>query len=95
MTCGAYELVSPRHAESVVTDESGKSTVALVKGDEAAQTPVQTGLRENGWVEITAPELKTGDVIVTVGAYGLPDKTKIRVQNAAGDESPTNSSNAK
>jgi membrane fusion protein, multidrug efflux system len=83
-------------SESVVTDESGKSVVALVKGDEAAQTPVQTGLRESGWIEIAAPELKAGDVVVTVGAYGLPAKTKIRVQNSSGDEaSSTNSSNAK
>jgi RND family efflux transporter MFP subunit len=82
--------------ESVVTDESGKSVIALVKGDEAAQTPVQTGLRENGWVEIAGPELKAGDVVVTVGAYGLPEKTKISVQYSLGDEtSSTNSSSAK
>jgi multidrug efflux pump subunit AcrA (membrane-fusion protein) len=68
-------------ATSVVTDASGKSVVALVKGDVATQTPVQTGLRENGWVEIEAPELKAGDVVVTVGAYGLPEKTNIRVVN--------------
>jgi len=82
-------------SESVVTDESGKSVVALVKGDEAAQRPVQTGLRENGWVEIAAPELKAGDIVVTVGAYGLPEKTKISVRNSSGDETSTNSSNAK
>jgi multidrug efflux pump subunit AcrA (membrane-fusion protein) len=82
--------------ESVVTDESGKSIIALVKGDEAMQMPVQTGLRENGWIEITAPELKAGDAVVTVGAYGLPEKTKISVQNSSGDEpSSTNASDAK
>jgi len=78
--------------ESVVTDADGKSVIALVKGDEAAQTPVQTGLRENGWVEVAAPELKAGDTVVTVGAYGLPEKTKIHVQNSSGDEPSTNSS---
>ena len=82
-------------AAGVVTDESGKSVIALVKGDEATQKPVQTGLRENGWIEIAAPELKPGDVVVTVGAYGLPEKTKIHVQNSSGDETSTNSSNAK
>jgi multidrug efflux pump subunit AcrA (membrane-fusion protein) len=65
--------------ESMVMDESGKSVIALVKGDAATQTPVQTGLRENGWVEVEAPELKAGDVVVTVGAYGLPEKTKVQV----------------
>jgi Cu(I)/Ag(I) efflux system membrane fusion protein len=65
--------------ESVVTDETGKSTIALVEGDEATQKPVQIGLRENGWVEVEAPELKAGDIVVTVGAYGLPEKTKVQV----------------
>jgi multidrug efflux pump subunit AcrA (membrane-fusion protein) len=82
--------------ESVVTDESGKSVIALVKGDEAVQTPVQTGLREDGWVEIEAPGRKAGDPVVTVGAYGLPEKTKISVQNSPGDEAAsTNSADAK
>ncbi len=72
--------------ESVVTDEGGKSVIALVHGDEATRRPVQTSLRENGWVEISAPGLKPGDAVVTVGAYGLPEKTKIRIENSPGDE---------
>jgi membrane fusion protein, multidrug efflux system len=82
-------------AESVVTDESGKSTISLVKNGEATQMPVQTGLRENGLVEVRAPELKAGDVVVTVGAYGLPEKTKVRVQNSSGGENSTNSPDIK
>jgi multidrug efflux pump subunit AcrA (membrane-fusion protein) len=81
--------------ESVVTDASGKSVIALVKGGEAAQTPVQTGLREDGWVEVEAPDLKAGDSVVTVGAYGLPEKTKIRIQNSSSDETTTNLPKAK
>ncbi|MGH7975024.1 MAG: efflux RND transporter periplasmic adaptor subunit [Limisphaerales bacterium] len=77
--------------ESVVTDENGNSVIALVKGDEATQTPVQTGLRENNWVEIKGANLKEGDSVVTVGAYGLPDKTKIKTVNSS-DE--TNSAQA-
>jgi membrane fusion protein (multidrug efflux system) len=65
--------------ESVVTDIHGHSVLALVNGDEATQTPVETGLRENGWVEVKGAGLKEGDSVVTVGAYGLPEKTKIRV----------------
>jgi multidrug efflux pump subunit AcrA (membrane-fusion protein) len=66
---------------SVVTDESGRSVIALVHGDEATQTPVQAGFRENGWVEIEGNGLKAGDTVVTIGAYGLPDKTKILIVN--------------
>jgi membrane fusion protein (multidrug efflux system) len=82
-------------AESVVTDEGGKSVIALVKDGGATKTPVQIGLRESGLVEVEAPELKAGDVVVTVGAYGLPEKTKIRVENSSGDETSTNSPAAK
>jgi membrane fusion protein (multidrug efflux system) len=64
----------------VVTDINGQSVIAVVNGDEAMQTPVQTGFRENGLVEIAAPGLKVDDTVVTVGAYGLPDKTKIKIQ---------------
>ena len=83
-------------AESVVTDVDGKSVIALVKGDQAVQTPVQTGLREDGLVEVTAADLKAGDTVVTVGAYGLPEKTRIRLVGAAAEETAsTNSTDAK
>ena len=80
--------------ESVVTDEDNKSFIVLVKGNEAAQKPVTTGVRENGLVEIEAPDLKPGDTVVTTGAYGFPEKAKISVGNAGETseaESPTNS----
>lgn len=83
-------------AESVVTDIDGHSVIALVQGKEATQTTVETGFRENGWVEINAPGLKPGDVVVTVGAYGLPKKTQVQIVNPTGGAaSETNSSPAK
>lgn len=86
-------MVAPE--ESVVTDVNGQSVIALVKDDEAMQTPVQTGISEGGWVEVKASGLKAGDSVVTVGAYGLPDKTKIQIANSSADETPaTNSATA-
>ncbi len=82
-------------AESVVTDDDGNSTVARVNGHEADQTPVQTGFREGGWVEIQATNLNAGDKVVTVGAYGLADKTQIQIQGASDETSATNSADAK
>lgn len=70
-------LAAPEN--SVVTDTKGQSVIALVSGEEAARAPVQTGFREDGWVEVEGRGLKEGDTVVTVGAYGLPEKTKIRV----------------
>jgi membrane fusion protein (multidrug efflux system) len=78
-------------AESVVTDDSGTSTIAIVNDNEATQTNVQTGFREDGWVELTAPNLKEGTSVVTVGAYGLPPQTKIKIVSPPGDASATNS----
>jgi len=47
-------------------------------------------------VEISGTGLKAGDSVVTVGAYGLPGKTKIRVLGATTDEAAsTNSTPAK
>jgi multidrug efflux pump subunit AcrA (membrane-fusion protein) len=78
--------------ESVVADVAGHSVMSLVHGDEATQTPVQTGFRDSGWVEVEGSGLKEGDSVVTVGAYGLPEKTKIQVVNPSGDNaSATNS----
>jgi membrane fusion protein (multidrug efflux system) len=79
-------------AESVVTDESGESSIWVVNGDEATKTNVETSLREKAWVEIKATGLKPGDPVVTVGAYGLPDSTKIKVLNSSSE--PTNSTAA-
>lgn len=82
----ALRIVTATHANclavpeaSVVTEENGKSVLWLVHGREAVQMPVQTGFRENGRVEVRGTGLKAGDTVVTVGAYGLPKKTQIRV----------------
>ena len=81
--------------ESVVTDVSGQSVISLVQGNEAIQTPVKTGFHENGWTEVQGAGLKAGDTVVTVGAYGLPDKTQIEVVNPSeGETSTTNSSSS-
>ena len=85
----ADALAAP--AESVVTDESGNSTISLVNNGVSAQTPVQTGFREDGWVEVNAAGLKEGDSVVTVGAYGLEDKTKIKIAGSGDETSATNS----
>ncbi len=81
--------------ESVVTDINGQSIIALVNGDEATQTSVQTGFHENGRIEVDGTGLKDGNSVITVGAYGLPEKTKIQVINSPAEQSSaTNSGSA-
>ncbi|MCF7975017.1 MAG: efflux RND transporter periplasmic adaptor subunit [Phycisphaerae bacterium] len=65
--------------ESVVTTVEGQTVVALVQGDEAVPTPVQPGLAEGAWIEITGQGLVKDMPVVTRGAYGLPGRTRIRV----------------
>lgn len=65
--------------ESIVTDVEGHSVVAIVEGDKATQKPVKVGVRDGGLVEIEGEGLKEGDTVVTVGAYGLPKATKVKI----------------
>jgi membrane fusion protein, multidrug efflux system len=80
--------------ESLVADVDGKSALALVSGDQAVLTAVQAGYRENGWVQVSGPGLKAGDSVVTVGAYGLPNKTRIQIETAGGAKAPAESTPA-
>jgi membrane fusion protein, multidrug efflux system len=70
-------LVVPE--SSVMTDTEGHSLIATVQGDKATKRPVRLGLHEGGLVEIEGEGLMEGLTVVTVGVYGLPKETKIRV----------------
>jgi len=65
--------------ESVVKEDEGSSVIAIVENEHAAQKPVKAGLRDGRWMEVQADNLKEGMTVVTVGAYGLPKETKIRI----------------
>jgi membrane fusion protein, multidrug efflux system len=66
-------------AESVVRDEEDHSVIAVVNGDMATMKPVKAGLRDGALVEVEGAGIEPGTAVVTVGAYGLPKETKIRV----------------
>ncbi|MDP9174418.1 MAG: efflux RND transporter periplasmic adaptor subunit [Planctomycetota bacterium] len=70
-------LVVPR--EAVVTDDNNASVISVVEGDQATAKTVHVGLIENGMIEIAADGLKEGDTVVTAGAYGLPQATRVKV----------------
>lgn len=75
-------LVIP--ATSVLTAPDGSNTVMLVGSDGLAhQQAVKIGIRDGGDVQIL-DGVSANDKVVTSGAYGLPDKTKIKVQAAEG-----------
>jgi membrane fusion protein (multidrug efflux system) len=71
----------------LVRDEEGKPAIMLVEGETAVRKNVEVGIKDAGLVEITAEGLKEGLPVVTEGAYGLPDKTKIIIIEEKKEES--------
>jgi HlyD family secretion protein len=80
-------LVVP--ASSVVTLPDGTTAVMVAGSDGLAhQTPVKLGIRNGDEVQILEG-VTANDKVVSTGAYGLPDKTKIKIEAAqapAGEE---------
>jgi multidrug efflux pump subunit AcrA (membrane-fusion protein) len=67
--------------EAVVKGEEGEDVVCLVEGETATQVPVKVGFRDGDLVEVSSDEdeLEDGQDVVTAGAYGLPDETKVKI----------------
>jgi RND family efflux transporter MFP subunit len=80
-------LVVP--ASSILTAQDGSTTVMLAGSDgRAHQQSVKVGIRNGDDVQIVEG-VKEGDKVVSSGAYGLPDKTKIKIEAA---EAPADAS---
>ena len=73
-------LVIP--ANSVITAPDGTTAVMLAGADgRAHQKAVKLGIRNGDDVQIV-DGVTANDKVVAVGAYGLPDKTKIKIEAA-------------
>jgi hypothetical protein len=68
--------------ESVVNTANG-TVIAVVENDHAIHKPVTVGLRDGGLIEVHADGLSEGMTVVAKGAYGLPNKAKVRVSGSA------------
>ncbi|HLK32734.1 MAG TPA: efflux RND transporter periplasmic adaptor subunit [Terriglobales bacterium] len=66
---------------SALLTESGGTTSVMVVGDDgrAHQRDVKAGVKQDGQVQIVSG-LKAGERVVTTGAYGLPDNTRVQLQ---------------
>jgi HlyD family secretion protein len=74
-------LVVP--AAAVLTAADGGTTVMLAGSDgRAHQKAVKLGIRQDDDVQILEG-VAEGDKVVTTGAYGLPDNTKIKIEAPA------------
>ncbi len=78
--CVADILVAEREAVVVpvtaVGGTDGKAVVMRVLGDTVEETPVETGIRESGFVEILSG-LSPGDLVVTKAGAFVRDGDKI------------------
>jgi membrane fusion protein, multidrug efflux system len=64
---------------SLVTRPGQGSWLMVIRGDTAVRTAVTPGVRDRGMVEVSGDGLTEGVMVVTVEAYSLPPRTKIRV----------------
>ena len=82
-------LVIP--TSSVLTSSDGATTVMLAGSDGVAhQQAVKVGIR-NGDDTQVLEGIKEGEKVISSGAYGLPDKTKIKIEaaEAPSEEKPS------
>ena len=78
----ADAVVVPKSA-LLVDPKAGSSVMVVDSDSHAHQRKVETGIQEDDRVEIVQG-LKEGEVVVTVGEYGLPDNVKVSVQKPSG-----------
>jgi multidrug efflux pump subunit AcrA (membrane-fusion protein) len=71
---------------AVVTDDDGKKSVMIIGGDGVAhKRDIETGIQNADSIQIVSG-LKPGEQVVSVGAYGLPDNTKVKVEAPAQED---------
>jgi membrane fusion protein (multidrug efflux system) len=69
-------LVVPR--SSVLPDEDEKQVLYTVKDGKAVKHAVEVGITSGDLVEVSSPDLKPGDTVVTLGNYELTDGMSIQ-----------------
>lgn len=76
-------LVIP--AGALLTDQDGESVMVAAPDGRAYSHKVTTGIHQGGLVQVLSG-LKPGDQVIVGGAYGLPNKTKIKIRPATADQ---------
>ena len=67
-------------APALITDEEGKKSVMVIGSDgKAHKRDVETGIQTATAVQVVSG-LKAGEQVVSAGAYGLPDNTKVKIE---------------
>lgn len=69
------------------TPEGGTTVMVVGSDNRAHQTAVETGVTQDNEVQITKG-LTAGQTVITVGAYGLPDNTQVKIAEPARTAEP-------
>lgn len=66
---------------SLMTDETQSEfwVMKIITGDTAVKIPVTKGIENDSKAEIFSSDLKVDDLIISEGAYGLPDSTVVSI----------------
>jgi hypothetical protein len=81
-------FISERHRQAFLVSKSSLMTnetqsefwiMKFDSGNLAIKIPVKKGIENDTVAEIISPVLKINDLIISEGAYGLPDSTAIRL----------------
>jgi multidrug efflux pump subunit AcrA (membrane-fusion protein) len=72
-------LLVPR--EAVMTNEKQTNfwIMKIAQDSIAVAVPVEKGIENDSLVEIISPDLKAGDLVITEGAFGLPDSSIVKL----------------
>lgn len=65
---------------ALVQQRGGKDVIFVVEGDIARKKEVQTGLENDGWVELLAGDITETTSVVSMGQYMLDDGTEVSIQ---------------
>ena len=49
-------------------------------GNLAVKVPVKRGIENDSVVEVSSPDLKMNDLLISEGAYGLADSTIVKIE---------------
>jgi HlyD family secretion protein len=72
--------------EAIVVTKSGGGAVMIIGSDGVAhQKAVQTGITDGHDTQVLSG-IRAGDLVVTTGAYGMDDDTKVKVTAAGADD---------
>ena len=65
-------------ADAIVRRANGSAVVWVVRNETVSPVPVTTGRRNEGWVEVFAPDLHEAESVVTLGNESLRDGQQVR-----------------